>query len=360
LQHLRQLNIDTSTAATNNDYSSEARHTGISATSTTNENNNTNINDTPNNNIFHFGRSRCANCGKAEESKGDLKTCIACKSVKYCNSSCQKSHRKQHKNECRKRAAELFDEALFNKPPPAEECPICLQMLPVLSETMYQSCCGKTLCMGCVVSYESTKGKETLCPFCRKQCHISPEEKIRQCKERMEVGDAKAFAQLGSSYLVGDLGLPQNTEKGLELMLRGAELGSSNAHINIATFYTDGLYAQVDYKKALHHWQQAAMLGGDNRARFNLGLLEAKSGNVERAMKHWIIAAGTGDKDALDNIRRDYMRGFATKDQYTTALRDYQAYKEDVKSDQRDRALESVYFDRVRRFNSISPYTNNT
>ena len=102
------------------------------------------------------------------------------------------------------------------------------------------------------------------------------------------------------------------------------------------------------------------MLGGDNKARFNLGLLEAKSNNLERAMKHWIIAAGTGDKDALDNIRRDYMRGFATKEQYTTALLDYQAYKEEVKSDQRDRALESVYFDRVRRFNSISPYTNNT
>jgi len=27
----------------------------------------------------------CANCGKGEESAGDLKACTACKLVKYCN-----------------------------------------------------------------------------------------------------------------------------------------------------------------------------------------------------------------------------------------------------------------------------------
>ena len=56
----------------------------------------------------------CANCDKGEESAGDLKACTACKMVKYCNRECQIAHRPQHKKACKKRAAELHDEALFN------------------------------------------------------------------------------------------------------------------------------------------------------------------------------------------------------------------------------------------------------
>ena len=54
--------------------------------------------------------STCANCGKGEESIGELKACTACKLVKYCNVSYQKAHRPRHKKECWKRAAELHDE----------------------------------------------------------------------------------------------------------------------------------------------------------------------------------------------------------------------------------------------------------
>ena len=35
----------------------------------------------------------------------------------------------KHKKECKKRAAELYDEKLFKDPPPPDECPICL-LLP--------------------------------------------------------------------------------------------------------------------------------------------------------------------------------------------------------------------------------------
>ena len=54
----------------------------------------------------------CANCGKGEECSGDLlKSCTACKMVKYCNRDCQIAHRPQHKKACKKRAAELHDKA---------------------------------------------------------------------------------------------------------------------------------------------------------------------------------------------------------------------------------------------------------
>ena len=68
----------------------------------------------------------CANCGKGEEEIGNLKSCVACKMVKYCNAACQKAHRPQHKKACNKRATELHKEALFKQPPQKEDCPICL------------------------------------------------------------------------------------------------------------------------------------------------------------------------------------------------------------------------------------------
>ena len=42
-----------------------------------------------------------------------LKKCTACKMVKYCNRDCQVAHRARHKKECKKRAAEIYDETLF-------------------------------------------------------------------------------------------------------------------------------------------------------------------------------------------------------------------------------------------------------
>jgi hypothetical protein len=39
----------------------------------------------------------CAACG---EGRDDLKACMACKTVKYCNKKCQKAHWRKHKKEC--------------------------------------------------------------------------------------------------------------------------------------------------------------------------------------------------------------------------------------------------------------------
>ena len=89
----------------------------------------------------------CANCGK--EGEDSLKACTACKMVKYCNRDCQIAHRKHHKKECKKRAAELYDEKLFKEVEP-DECPICMLPLPLSSQTSVESCCGKSICNGCI------------------------------------------------------------------------------------------------------------------------------------------------------------------------------------------------------------------
>lgn len=46
------------------------------------------------------------------------------------------------------------DTLLFKQPPPREDCPICFLPLPLqlTQQTKYFSCCGKVICVGCIVA----------------------------------------------------------------------------------------------------------------------------------------------------------------------------------------------------------------
>ena len=284
--------------------------------------------------------SSCANCGKGEEDSGSrLKECTACKLVKYCNRDCQIAHRPQHKKECKKRAAELHDEKLFKQPPPNEDCPICMLLLPSLDTgSRYRSCCGKIVCSGCIHAVEIRDGGVGLCPFCRTPTPTTDEEMIEQYKKRIETGDAEAMYGLGIYYDDGLCGLPQDYSKALELWHRAAKLGNTKSYYTIGIAYDLGNGVERDEKKANHYWELAAM-GGHVTSRHNLGCFEACTRNMDsRALKHFMIAAGAGYNSSLKNIKHAFMSGVATKDEYLKALRVYQAYLNEIKSPQRDEA----------------------
>ena len=161
----------------------------------------------------------CANCGKGEEESISLKKCGACKMVKYCSAACQKAHRPQHKRECKKRAAEIFDETLFRQPPPNEDCPICFLTLPSLETGIRcKACCGKIICSGCILALQIIDN-DAKCPFCRAPTSISDEERFEKIKKRVEMGDANAIHSFGCYYNQGICGLPQDLDKALEAWL---------------------------------------------------------------------------------------------------------------------------------------------
>jgi len=284
----------------------------------------------------------CGNCGKGEDSSGSLKSCTACQMVKYCSRDCQIAHRPQHKKECKKRAAELYDERLFKQPPPEEDCPICfLRMSCLVTGRRYKSCCGKVICSGCSYAplYDD-QGNEVdnqKCSFCRVPTPYTDEEEIERTKKRMNAGDANAVHLVGSYYFKGAEGFPQSHTKTLELWHKAAELGHVTSYYNIACIYDTGNGAELDEKKAAHYYELAAM-GGNVYARHNLGVEEANAGKMGRALKHWMIAVRGGHSGSLNHIKDIYSYGHATKDDYTKALQSYQIYLDEIKSDQRDKA----------------------
>ena len=286
--------------------------------------------------------STCANCGKGEERGSILKTCVSCKLVKYCNRECQVAHRRQHKKECRKRAKELHDEELFKQPPPKEDCPICFLRKPTLhTGSKYQSCCGQSICCGCihapVYDDQGTEVDNEKCAFCRTPYPTSNEDVVKRLKKRLEANDVMAMYHVGNYYRDGRNGFPQDYTKALEHWHKAAELGYAIAYGNIGYAYNNGEGVEVDKEKAIHYWELAA-ISGDVYARSNLGVLAEINGNMDRALNHHMLSVRGGYSNAVDNIKRLYSNGCATKEDCTKALRLYQVYLGEIKSRQRDEA----------------------
>ena len=280
--------------------------------------------------------STCANCGK-EGNSTDMNTCNKCQSVKYCNAACKKKHRKKHKKACEKRVAELHEEKLF-KEVEREECPICMLPLPSdASQISFQSCCGKTICNGCIYAMKMSEGKD-LCAYCRTPYATSDEENINRTKELMGKGNGEAFSILGGTYANGMMGLRQDYQKANELYLKGGELGCAGGYYNLGCSYRDGQGVQMDKKKAKHYFEQAAMCG-HIKARHNLGGLEWEAGNEQRAYKHFIIAARAGFEISLDEVKKGFVEGHVTSDEYANTLWAQQQRLNEMKSDKRDEAF---------------------
>eukprot|EP00956_Cyclotella_meneghiniana_P007064 scaffold9601_cov45-Cyclotella_meneghiniana.AAC.3 len=176
------------------------------------------------------------------------------------------------------------------------------------------------------------------CPFCNANVenHAELDNKLTERIEKYN--DPVAMNSLGTYYMDGKGGYPVNPTKAVELYRRASELGGVHAHRNLARAYLMGRGIEMDKKKAIHHYQVASIMG-DVHSRYNLGALEGQSGNNERAMKHFMIAAKCGHDLSLEKVKEGYYSiGLSTKDDFENTLRCHKAYHDEAKSEKRDRA----------------------
>jgi TPR repeat protein len=125
----------------------------------------------------------------------------------------------------------------------------------------------------------------------------------------------------------------------LEYWTKAAELGDADAHAQLSSLYhyAHGV-VDKDMKKSIYHAEQAA-IAGHPKARYNLGVNEAKyCGRYDRAVKHFIIAASVGCQHSLKTLDDLYGEGYASKEDYDSALRAYQAAVDEMKSPEREEA----------------------
>ena len=280
----------------------------------------------------------CASCGTAGSDNIKLKNCDDCDLVRYCSVKCQEDHMPEHKKECKKRAAELKDEILFKQPENNHygDCPICCLPIPINPEkSCFYTCCTKYVCKGCShanIKREIEGRLEQKCPFCRNAAPKTDEECNERLMKRIEVNDPVAMIQIGmKKYKEGDY------RSAFEYSRKAADLGDVMSHYQVSCLYRTGQGVEKDEKKALHHLTEAA-IGGHPDARYNLALMEGRMDRVDRAVKHFIIAAKLGHDDSLTYVKNAYKAGYASKEDFNAALRGYQAAIEATKSHQREEA----------------------
>ena len=310
----------------------------------------------------------CGNCGKGEAADVKLKTCTACKIIKYCSRDCQVEHRPQHKEACKKRSAELFDEELFRDHPERPDCPICMLPFPADRDQIgFHSCCGQNICMGCVHAQRKEdlkSGKEWgnvgLCAFCRTHFQQSDEEVISKLKQCAERKNARAIFELACHYMYGKYGLTKNMTKAVELFLKSGEMGCAQGYWVLEKIYKKGMHGKRDTKKARHYHELAA-IGGSVDARYELGHLERMVGDDKRAYKHYIIGAKAGHEKSMNQVKEGFNNGLVTNDEYDEAIKSYLKQQEDTKSAARDDVLVEganprLYRDNFIRENNINFY----
>ena len=206
--------------------------------------------------------------------------CDGCQSVRYCSDKCREDHREEHEEECKNRKAWLHDRKLFTQPDETHlgECPICFLPRPIdRLKSAFQTCCSNYICNGCAYSHRRSSGGRN-CPFCREPSADDDGEEMKRLMKRVEANDPAALFQKG------------DYDGAFEYLTNAAELGFAEAHNNLGVAYRDGEGVEKDEDKAVYHFEKAAICGNPD-ARHNLAAIEEKNGNIERSVKHLIIAA---------------------------------------------------------------------
>ena len=179
------------------------------------------------------------------------------------------------------------------------------------------------------------------CPFCRAPLPRNDADMLARARARVEKKDPAAINFIGAAYGDGRLGL-QKERKAVELWREAAELGSIEALYNLGVSYFNGEGVEQDEAKGAEFYKKAAMQG-HVQSRNNLGFFEVNKGNYDRAVKHLLISAKMGYKDSLEMIKKMFMNGLATKEQYEQALKGCQDAVEEMKSHDRDEAKRLGY-----------------
>jgi hypothetical protein len=275
----------------------------------------------------------CANCGIAGVDEIKLEECTDCDLVKYCSDKCREEHREQHDEECKNRKVILLhDRKLFTQPEETHrgECPLCFLPMPHdPTKSTFHTCCSKIICNGCRYAHERSNGGDS-CPFCREPV-ADEEENTKRIMKRIKANDPAAMFQMGRKrYIEGDY------ETALDFFTKAAELGNAGAHHNLSVMYRKGARVEKE-EKVVYHFEIAA-IGGHPGARCNLGCLEENNGNIERAVKHFIIAANLGDEESMKALWKHYSCGNITKEDLEATLRTHQAAIDAMKSEQRKEA----------------------
>ena len=169
----------------------------------------------------------CAVCGKPDARL----RCGRCRSVHYCDASCQKNDWKDHKSRCAPSAPrfETFERA-------APRCVSCQAFAWSIDERVgpwmcYRSCCGAYQCEACERRGAASRvgpAAPLACPRCGEAPAADDATAVARCRARADDGAEDAIYVLGATLLYGLRGRRPRPETGLKLLRKLIEAGEED------------------------------------------------------------------------------------------------------------------------------------
>jgi hypothetical protein len=80
-------------------------------------------------------------------------------------------------------------------------------------------------------------------------------------------------------------------------------------------------------------------MAGDEVSRYNLGIMEAQSGNMDRAIKHLRIVASAGYYRAMYNLLVSFHKGAVSRESIDSTLAAYNNSCAEMRSEARDACI---------------------
>ena len=197
-------------------------------------------------------------------------------------------------------------------------------------KSTFYPCCSEMICRGCDYANQKSSNGGERCPFCRELVSSGDEETHKRMMKRVKANDPAALCQMGSKCYD-----KRDYDGAFEYLTKAAELGDIEAHYQLGYMYHQGDGVEKDEEKALYHYEKA-VINGHPIARHNLASIEEENGNMERVVKHLIIAANLGCDESMKALWDHFKDGNITKEDLDATLRAHQAAIDTMKSAQRD------------------------
>ena len=261
----------------------------------------------------------CAVCGKPDARL----RCGRCRSVHYCDASCQKNDWKDHKSRCAPSAPRLetFERA-------APRCVSCQAFAWSVDERVgpwmcYRSCCGAYQCEACERRGAASRvgsASPSACPRCGEPPAADDATAFARCRARADDGAEDAIYVLGATLLYGLRGRRLRPEAGLKLLRKLIEAGEEDGaepsyFIGAANYAVAQARRQkfVTWPDKVAPLLRRAAACGLARAVHELGIMyeagDEGPKDGKEAARLAALAADAGLRDAKRTLARMYVDG---------------------------------------------------
>ena len=178
------------------------------------------------------------------------------------------------------------------------------------------------------------------CAFCRTTLPKTDEEIVVRLQKRAKKNDPNALLSIAINvYGLGQLGLPVDQAKCIDLLRQSDDLGFPPAQAQLGDFYHDGeMGLEQNDEEALKYWEKAAE-GGHLPALYNLGCIESNSGNSTAAQHHLRLAASWGHKMSMGALILCFEAGMLYHADLAKSLQAFYRARDEMKSEDRDQFI---------------------